>query len=75
MTHEPEKAPPLADHDTATMSGKVYNQFREAWERDKAQAGRISKAIAYLSQQIDGDSPALDQTLSQAIRILEGAQS
>lgn len=32
----------------------------------------VKKAITYLSEQIDGDSPALDQTLSAAIRILEG---
>jgi hypothetical protein len=32
----------------------------------------VKRAITYLSEQIDGDSPALDQTLSQAIRILEG---
>jgi hypothetical protein len=35
MTQEPK---PLADHDTATMSGKVYNQLRAAWERDRAAA-------------------------------------
>lgn len=38
MTIEPEKAPPLADHDTATMTGNVYNQLRAAWERDRANA-------------------------------------
>jgi hypothetical protein len=32
----------------------------------------VKKAIVYLSQQIDGDNNTLDQTLSEAIRILEG---
>ncbi len=32
----------------------------------------VKKAIDFLSKEIDGDSPAFDATLSQAIRILEG---
>lgn len=32
----------------------------------------VKNAITYLSHQIYGDSPTLDQTLSEAIRILEG---
>lgn len=66
MTHEPEKAPPLAD---------TAKKLADAYAATAIYALRIRKAIAYLSQQIDGDSPALDQTLSEAIRILEGAQS
>jgi hypothetical protein len=34
-------------------------------------SNRINRAILYLSKEIDGDSPAIDQILSEAIRILE----
>lgn len=32
----------------------------------------VKKAIDFLSKEIDGDFPAWDATLSEAIRILEG---
>ena len=62
MAQAPEKAPPLADNDTATMSGKVYNQLREAWERDRANAApqmleSLENAEIALSQY--GDSELL----------------
>jgi hypothetical protein len=58
MTHEPEKAPPLADHDTATMSGKVYNQFRAAWERDRANAAlQMLEALERICAYTRHDSP------------------
>lgn len=47
MTHEPEKAPPLADHDTATMTGKVYNQFRAAWEQRNELVEALEWAIQH----------------------------
>jgi hypothetical protein len=81
MTHEPEKAPPLADNDTATMSGKVYNQFREAWERDKMNGGelirlkkRMAEAVVMLHDLIDGGEECRghDSAISSVIRKLEG---
>ena len=38
----------------------------------KTLKARIAKAIDFLSHEIDGDSPAWDGTISEAIRILEG---
>lgn len=53
-----------------------YNVEREIVAREREISRRyqnvVKRAITYLSEQIDGDNPTLDQTLSQAIRILEG---
>lgn len=55
---------------------KTNGELVQLIEREREVSRRyqnvVKNAITYLSQQIDGDNPTLDQTLSEAIRILEG---
>ncbi len=55
---------------------ELYNSQTDDLSREREQSRRyqniVKRAIDYLSKEIDGDSPAIDQTLSTAIRILEG---
>ena len=69
MTHEPEKAPPLADNDTATMSGKVYNQFRAAWEQRNELLELLTEALPYIEEG-EQFNKATARTLSKRVRAI-----
>lgn len=53
-------------------NNRVSTDIEREREVSRRYQNAVKRAITYLSEQIDGDNPTLDQTLSEAIRILEG---
>lgn len=76
MTHSTVESQLKGVIDAYNLLANSLDVERELVAREREVSRRyqnvVKKAITYLSEQIDGDNPTLDQTLSQAIRILEG---
>lgn len=76
MTHSTVESKLKSVIDAYNLLANSLDVEREIVAREREVSRRyqnvVKKAITYLSEQIDGDSPTIDQTLSQAIRILEG---